>query len=359
MNWTELYEGPLKNFYIWGGPLILIIILIVASKLLSWLLIFFEKQDENSWRSPVIKSVKTPLILLIWFMTIIAIINHYIPLQNEYAIFYKIISPTQKIAFILILGWFLLSLINNIQSHYISLSESKSADIDRTAVDAIKKILTIIVFFMVALGIIQALGISISGLLAFGGAAGIAVGFAAQNLVSNLFGGLTVFASKIFKIGDDIIIKDADLSGKVIHIGWRSTTIESWDGKRVYIPNSLFNTHNLINNSRLTHRTLSQDILISYRDYKKIQDVVNEGNKWLSSREDLSYFVFHFSEFGESALKLNLYAWIQSIPSGGFVPYSVFAKAQEEILIGLADIAYKKGCNVLPINHVWINEYSK
>src|SRR5690554_2470120 len=187
--------------------------------------------------------------------------------------------------------------------------------------------------------------------------AGIAVGFAAQNLVSNFFGGLTIFASRIFKLGDDIILKSSDLSGTVIHIGWRSTTIEGWDGKRVYVPNSIFNTENLINHSRLTHRTLSEDILLSYEDFDKVPEVVEEGNKLLEAREDLKYFVFRFSEFGDKALKLSIYAWVKT-PEGDnrFVPYASFAKAQEEILLGIADIAHAKGCKVLPINHVRINE---
>src|SRR5699024_11680817 len=158
---------------------------------------------------------------------------------------------------------------------------------------------------------------------------------------------------------EDIILKDAGLAGTVVHIGWRSTTIEEWDGKRIYVPNAIFNTHSLVNHSRLTHRTLSQDILVSYSDYDKISEVVEEGNKLLASRDDLEYFVFRFSGFGDHALKLNIYAWVRSVPGGGFVPYAAFAEAQEEILMGIADIAYKKGCDVLPLNHVWIKEAPK
>ncbi|WP_392566844.1 mechanosensitive ion channel family protein [Utexia brackfieldae] len=361
MNWIESFKNIIEGHVFWLVPLLLVISLVVISKLLSCLLNFFEKKGDfatNGWRIAILNATKVPLIMTVWLVGIIIAVRHYFPSENEYSALYKIISPTQKIVFIVLLSWFLFRLIHNVQSYYLNQADSQETNIDRTAVDAISKITTVIVFLIMVLGIIQALGISITGLLAFGGAAGIAVGFAAQNLVSNLFGGLTVFASRIFKINDDIIIKDADLSGKVIHIGWRSTTIEGWDGKRIYVPNSVFNTHNLINNSRLTHRTLSQDILLSYSDYSKIQDVVEEGNKWLSMREDLSYFVFRFSEFGQTALKINLYAWVKSVPGGDFVPYGEFAKAQEEILIALADIAHQKGCHVLPINHVLINEFS-
>src|SRR5699024_3487627 len=133
-----------------------------------------------------------------------------------------------------------------------------------------------------------------------------------------------------------------------------STTIQGWDGKRIYVPNSVFNTYSLINNSRLTHRAMSQDILLRYDDYDKINEVVEEGNKLLEAREDINYSVFRFSGFGDKALKLNIYAWIQSVPGGSFVPYADFAKAQETILMGIADIARSKGCEVLPLNHVQV-----
>lgn len=361
MNWMQIYEDVIKEHSSWIFPILLLISLIIINKLLVWGVNFFKKKDErekSGWRNALLSAAKNPLILTFWLYSIVLLIRHYFPLdEKEYISLYKIILPLQKILLIFLAGWFLLRLIQNVQSNYLKRSIIQGVEIDRTAVDAITKISTVIVFIIIILGTIQVLGISITGLLAFGGAAGIAVGFAAQNLVSNLFGGLTVFASRIFKIGDDIIIKDADLSGKVVHIGWRSTTIESWDGKRVYVPNSVFNTHNLINNSRLTHRTLSQDVLLSFEDYSKIQDVVDEGNKWLSTRNDLSYFVFRFNGFGESALKINIYAWVTSVPGGSFVPYGDFAKSQEEILLALTDIAHKKGCSAIPVNHVHINEF--
>src|SRR3546814_10370881 len=94
--------------------------------------------------------------------------------------------------------------------------------------------------------------------MAFGGAAGIAVGFAAQTLVANLFGGLTVYAGRIFKIGEDIILPNTKLAGTVQQIGWRATRVLGWDGKPFYVPNSIFNSSNMINHSRLSPRSEEQ-----------------------------------------------------------------------------------------------------
>lgn len=359
MQWFESAKEFLASEVWWFFPLFLVAGLIVVNLILRVTLTFLWKRDKPEvkvWRSAIFNACNAPLRASVWLLGIIIAMRYYFPPGHGYPAIDKINPLAQEILFIFLFGWFLFRLINRVEENYFKRASVQGTYVDRTAATAVKKLATIVAFLVVMLGVFQALGLSIAGLLAFGGTAGIAVGFAAQNLVSNFFGGLTVFASRIFKLGDDIILKSTGLSGTVAHIGWRSTTIDGWDGKRIYVPNSIFNTENLINHSRLTHRTLSQDILLSYADYGKINEVVEEGNALLAARKDLEYFVFRFSEFGDKALKLNIYAWVQSTESNSFVPYAVFAKAQEEILMGIADIAHGKGCKVLPLNHVWLKE---
>ena len=362
MEWFESAKAFLASDIWWAFPLFLVVGLVVVNLAVRFTLAFLWKRDKPEvkvWRSAIFHAIDAPLRASVWLFGAIIAMRYYFPVDNGHPAIDRISPVVQEVLFIFVLGWFLFRLINRVEDNYFKRASVQGNYVDRTAATAVKKLATIIAFLIVALGVFQALGLSVAGLLAFGGTAGIAVGFAAQNLVSNFFGGLTVFASRIFKIGDDIILKGTGLSGTVAHIGWRSTTIDGWDGKRVYVPNSVFNTENLINHSRLTHRTLSQDILLSYADYDKINEVVEEGNLLLAARNDLEYFVFQFSEFGDKALKLNIYAWVKSADnSNGFVPYADFAKAQEQILMGIADIAHTKGCKVLPLSHVLLREAS-
>lgn len=359
MEWFELSKNFIISEIIWFFPLFLVASLMVVNLILRFTLTFLwnrDKPEVKVWRSAIFNASNAPLRASVWLFGAIIAMRYYFPPNNGYPAIDKFNPVIQEVLFILLIGWFLFRLINRVEENYFKRATFKGTYVNRTAATALQKLATIIAFLLVTLGIFQALGLSIAGLLAFGGTAGIAVGFAAQTLVSNFFGGLTVFASRIFKLGDDIILKSTGLSGTVVHIGWRSTTIAGWDGKRVYVPNSIFNTENLINNSRLMHRTLSQNVLLSYADYDKVKEVVEEGNKLLATREDLEYFVFRFSEFGDRALKLNIYAWVKSTDSNSFVPYADFAKAQEEILMGIADIAHSKGCKVLPLSHVLLKE---
>jgi len=75
----------------------------------------------------------------------------------------------------------------------------------------------------------QTLGYSISGVLAFGGIGGIAVGFAARDLLANFFGGFMIYMDRPFDVGDWIRSPDQEIEGTVEKIGWRLTTIRTFD----------------------------------------------------------------------------------------------------------------------------------
>ena len=78
---------------------------------------------------------------------------------------------------------------------------------------AIGKLLRTAIVITSALVILQTLGFSISGVLAFGGIGGIAVGFAAKDMLSNFFGGLMIYLDKPFKRGEWIRSPDRELEG--------------------------------------------------------------------------------------------------------------------------------------------------
>ena len=88
--------------------------------------------------------------------------------------------------------------------------------------DATGKLLRASVVITAVLVALQTLGVSVGGVLAFGGVGGIAVGFAARDLLANLFGGLTIYLDRPFRVGDWILSPDREIEGTVIEIGWRT-----------------------------------------------------------------------------------------------------------------------------------------
>lgn len=347
------------NSQSWLFPVIVIIAALVANRVVHWVLrtrLKHMRPHKAVWRYAVLYALDAPVRALIWLIAAALIKQKFLPegLQTLVDRFY---APIIGILTILVFVWFLLRFIEQSKHNYIAHVEHCAQDIDRTAVDAVSKLAWAVILVFGLISILQQLKVPLASLLAFGGAAGIAVGFAAQTLVANLFGGLTVYASRIFKIGEDIIFPNTKLAGTVQQIGWRATRVLGWDGKPFYVPNSMFNSSNMINHSRLSHRTISEYLRLHYRDLDKVKDIVREGNALLQARNDIGYFVFRFDSFGETALKLYVYAWAQTVPAGTFLPYADYMRIKEDVLLSIADIARNRGCTlILPVSHVYLPE---
>ncbi len=338
----------------WIFVILVVVGILIVNRLIHWALRFLKHHTSPTKQvglNAFWAALDSPLRLLVWLTGIAIAMRAFWP-NGAHALVDQYLPLTWRLLVVLVVSWLFFRLVKRIIANVELKAAERGETVDPTATDAIGKLLRVVIFVFMVMSIMQILGVSMTGLLAFGGAAGIAVGFAAQTLVANLFGGLTIFASKIFKIGEDIIIPGTTLSGTVKHIGWRSTHVLGWDGKPFYVPNSLFNSSNMINHSRLLHRAMSENILLRYEDYGHIRDIVAEANDALNQRDDLNYFVINFNGFGDNALKINVYAWVQSVPYGHFVPYATFCRVKQDILLTVADIAHQHGAKVLPLNRV-------
>lgn len=351
----------LETFYHHWPKLVYIVGIVIAALVIDRIVrkassIFAARQNriERVWVHAFLDTLGSPLRTLVWILaaTIVATLFMH---GDEPEMLVRLFPPARNVVVILVLAWYLLVMTLAAQRNMTARARAHGEMLDQTAADAIGKLSRAIICILAALIILQTLGISIGGLLAFGGAAGIAVGFAAQSLVANLLGGLTVYASKIFDIGETIIIPGTKLAGTVERIGWRSTRVLGWDGRPFYVPNSMFNSANLVNHSRLVRREFSERILLRYKDYDKIQSIVRRVNEMLAQRADLNFFSFGFESFGDAALKLHVYAWPQNTPEPSYLPYAEYVRIKQEILMAIADIVIEEGCELIqPFSHVYL-----
>ncbi|HET7371400.1 MAG TPA: mechanosensitive ion channel family protein [Gammaproteobacteria bacterium] len=362
MDWSALTES-LGGFYSrWSGVIyvfFIILAVLIVNRILHWVLSAIVKRKHpvrHVWRDAFLGALGPPLRAIVWVIGLTVAASIFMR-DGDVTMLSKLFPPARNVVAILAVAWFFLRVVGRAETNLHDRARSRGEPIDPTAADAIGKLVRAAIIITAALVVMQTLGFSIGGLLAFGGAAGIAVGFAAQTLVANLLGGLTVFASRIFRIGDDIILPGTTLAGTVRHIGWRATRVVGWDGKPFYVPNSYFNSSNLVNHSRLEHRSFSEDLLLRYRDFDKVEAIVRRGNELLAKRDDLAYFVFRFDSFGDAALKLNIYAWPKATSQAMFLPYAEFARIKEEVLLAMASIAIDEGCELVqPFSHVYLRE---
>lgn len=270
------------------------------------------QRTRNPWDNMLVESAHTPLRMFIWLvgLSIAAEISDN-KLDEHFA---GIVLRIREIGIIVILTWFLLRCVKGVETILISGRASK-IPVDYTTASAISKLLRAAVIITSALVILQNMGYSISGVLAFGGIGGIAVGFAAKDLLANFFGGLMVYLDRPFAVGDWIRSPDKNIEGTVEHIGWRQTRIRTFDKRPLYVPNATFSTISVENPSRMSHRRINETIGVRYDDFSKLPEIIAAIKTMISQHEEIDTdetFMVNFNQFGPSSLDFFIYCYTRT-----------------------------------------------
>jgi MscS family membrane protein len=183
--------------------------------------------------------------------------------------------------------------------------------LDHQLFPVIRKTLKVFVLIIAVLVTTQNMGINVTGLLASLSIGGLAVGLAAQDTLSNLFGAVAIFADKPFRVGDSIRV-DA-IEGTVEAIGLRSTRVRNDDGYLVSIPNRNMANANIINISQRPNIKTVMNFRVSYETpaerVERAMQIIQELFRGHSKTADL---LVSFNKFENSALNLLVVHWWNS-----------------------------------------------
>lgn len=262
------------------------------------------------WDEALISAARLPLQTLFWILGLTYSVNLArtdmgLPDLTQ-------MKPLGEVGVVLCLAWFLFRLIRNVAGNVVHLQEARGETVDHTTVDAISKLARIVVLVLAGLVILQTLGFSLAGVLTFGGIGGIAVGFAAKDLLANFFGGLTIYLDRPFSVGEWIRSPDKAIEGTVEYIGWRHTRLRAFNKNPIYVPNSLFSTIVVENPSRMTHRRIQETIGLRYQDLDKMAGIVAEVRELLRNHPDIDQnqtLVVNFDTYGESSINFLILAF--------------------------------------------------
>jgi MscS family membrane protein len=219
------------------------------------------EKTSSKWDDTFFASLQGPARALVWVVGLsFALERASVGLDIE-----ALFSPLRSAFVVATLTWGFIRFIDRVQRRMMR--DTGPDDLDKTTIEAIGRLIRITVLITSSLIVLQTLGFSVSGVLAFGGLGGIAVGFAAKDLLSNFFGGLMIFLDRPFGVGDWIRSPDRNIEGTVESLGWRLTTIRTFDKRPLYVPNATFLSVAVENPSRMSHRRIydSIQILIAIR----------------------------------------------------------------------------------------------
>jgi MscS family membrane protein len=294
-------------------------------------------KTTSKWDDTFFAALEGPARTLVWVVGLTFALERASVGLDLQAIF----SPLRGALVVATLTWALIRFIDRVQRRMIQ--DPKTDDLDLTTVEAIGRLIRITVLITSGLIILQTLGFSVSGVLAFGGLGGIAVGFAAKDLLSNFFGGLMIFLDRPFGVGDWIRSPDRDIEGTVESLGWRLTTIRTFDKRPLYVPNATFLSIAVENPSRMSHRRIYETIGVRYDDAAQIRAIVERVKAMLETHPDIDAsqtLMVNFNQFGPSSLDFFLYCFTKT------TVWTDYHRVKEDVLLQAYDLITALGAEV-------------
>lgn len=259
------------------------VFLLVLAKTIKVLKTRFSKKRYISWYI-FFNSLDMPLYFFIsssCLLYVLHTVTNALESQN-----YHIFLGLSTQILIASSAWVMLRFLDQAE-RYMIFDEKYNGFLDTTYISAVSKLSKIIVVSIAILISMDSYGVSVQGLLAFGGASGIVMGFASKDILSNMMGTLTVYWDQPFKIGDCIKIDEKNIEGYVESIGIRSTKIMTLKKRPVYVPNIIFSQGNIENVSRMSHRMIDETLLIEHSYYTAMHKLVQAIDKMLKTHPDL------------------------------------------------------------------------
>ncbi|WP_369178460.1 mechanosensitive ion channel family protein [Candidatus Thiodubiliella endoseptemdiera] len=321
----------LKNITLYQSAGILVVVATVAHIVLGVTLKGVARQagkTKNRLDDHLIKAVSLPLKSLIWFGLIFFSINLF---KGEIGFLTKVITYIDIVP-IFILTWAIIRIMSGVENYLIE----KKSNINNDSVRLIVRLTKLLIIISIALGIAQELGFSVSGLLTFGGVGGIVIGFAAKDMLSNIFGGLMLQMDRPFSTGD--WIRSSQFEGTVEKIGWRMTRIRTFSKNPIYIPNSIFASIPIETPSRMTNRRIKEVIGIRYDDIAQIPIIVDEVEMLLKKHKEIDPnepLRVYFNYFNASSLDFNVYAFTKTTDK------NEYQRVKQKILLQIAGVIAK------------------
>ncbi|NNE99843.1 MAG: mechanosensitive ion channel [Pyrinomonadaceae bacterium] len=193
--------------------------------------------------------------------------------------------------------------------------------------------------------------INITAWIASAGIIGLAISFAAKDTLSNIFGGITIFADKPFEVGDFINLESGE-RGMITHIGVRSTRIITRDDIEITVPNAILSTTIVVNESGGPSEKFRIRIKVGVAygsDIDKVERILLEIGKGHKETCEIPKPRVRFRNFGDSSLDYELLCWVEKPVFRGRVShelnrevYKAFDRENIEIPFPQQDIHIKQ-----------------
>ncbi|MES2212594.1 MAG: mechanosensitive ion channel domain-containing protein [Pseudomonadota bacterium] len=298
------------------------------------------KATPSIWDDAVLEAIYIPAQYLVWFL--FAILSLSLAREQwglNYLAWVDIVFRLGILAAVVWAGYRLIDLLQR----NVSMPIPGRKTVHPSTAQGLARLARILLFSIGTVVGLHTLGVEITGLLAVGGVGGIVLGFAAQNMLSNLFGSMMIHFDRPFQVGDWIRSPDRDIEGYVEDIGWRLTQIRTLEGRPLYVPNAVFSTIAFENPSRMINRRVLDRIRLSYKDWERIPAVVQEVRAMIHSHTDIDQKQTNWcnvSSYGDSYLEMTIQVYTKATDT------VAYRRAAESVLMDVLAIINKHDVSV-------------
>ena len=241
--------------------------------------------------------------------------------------FTELINKTTTSLIYISAGILIISIIVVLIDYWgLRIAKKTKSSMDDALVPLFRKTTKAVLLVLLAIMVLDLWGVNVAGLLAGVGIAGIAIGFAVKDSLSNIFGGVSLILDKSINVGDKIALEDGTV-GRVYDVGIRATRIKTYNNEILVVPNGAMSTMRIKNYNQPDMRArVAIPIGIEYgadpekakkvaiAEIKKIKDI-------LSDPEPSAILL----ELGDFSLNMKAFFWVDNISK-------VYPKKEEALI---------------------------
>ena len=289
----------------------------------------------------IIESINWPFYLLI---------SVFIAVQ-----FIQLSAKTENILgyiTILVVAYYVVRALQKLIEFSLEKLHKKEKGLGRPLINLINKLSSWLLWLVVIIIILQNFGFNVSTLLGGLGVGGIAIAFALQNVLADIFASFSIYLDKPFKIGDFIVIGED--KGTVEKIGLKSTRLKALSGQQLIISNKELTESRVQNYKNMKERRIVFGFGVVYetpsQKLKKIPKIIKDI---FAEIKIVRLDRVHFKEFADSSLNFEVVYFMET------ADYIKYMNIRQKINFALKDAFEKEGIEMAyPTQTIYFNKES-
>lgn len=227
--------------------------------------------------------------------------------------FVKLDNNIDKIVRYIVFAFFLFFVVNALQkliNYFIenlikTRSQNTETQFDASPFRVLSKVLKGVLWVLAFLIFLQNLGYNVSTLLAGIGIGGVAIAFALQSILEDVFSYFSIYFDKPFVVGDFLDV--GGQLGTVSYIGIKSTRLTTLQGEELVIPNQTLTSSNVHNYKKMKERRIQFSFGILYETpLEKVKKIPLIMKEIITAEENVKFVRAHFRSFGDSSLDFEV-----------------------------------------------------